>query len=213
MTDTLDALLAGGGKTAKFETIGTTHSGTITDVSVRQATNFDTGKPEFWDDGNAKQQIVVSIQTPERLDADDDGVRAIYINAWGEKLKAFRQAASEAKGKPEPGDFFTATYTGDGEKPQRGYAPKLFKYAIKKASPVDAVLGGATATASTVTAPPPAVPAATPPAAAPVASDERVVKLINAGLDDEDISSALDVPQATVQSIRVQQAALQGATY
>ena len=207
MTDTLDALLAGGGKTAKFETIGTTHSGTITDVSVRQATNFDTGKPEFWDDGNPKQQIVVSIQTPERLDADDDGVRAIYINAWGEKLKAFRQAASEAKGKPEPGDFFTATYTGDGEKPQRGYAPKLFKYAIKKASPVDAVLGGATATASTAAAP------VAQPAAAPVASDERVVKLIAAGLDDDDISSALDVPQATVASIRVQQAALQGATY
>ena len=207
MTDTLDALLAGGGKTAKFETIGTTHSGTITDVSVRQATNFDTGKPEFWDDGNPKQQIVVSIQTPERLDADDDGVRAIYINAWGEKLKAFRQAASEAKGKPEPGDFFTATYTGDGEKPQRGYAPKLFKYAIKKASPVDAVLGGATATASTAAAP------VAQPAAAPVASDERVVKLIAAGLGDDDISSALDVPQATVASIRVQQAALQGATY
>ncbi|OJU44462.1 MAG: hypothetical protein BGN98_13840 [Microbacterium sp. 69-7] len=197
--DTLDALLAGGGKTAKFEKIGDSYTGIVTSAETRQATNFDTGKPEFWDDGNPKKQAVINIQTTERLDEDDDGVRAIYINAWGEKIKALREASRLAKGAPAVGDTFTATYIGDGPKPQKGFAPKLFKYEIVKGSPVDALLGGGAEAKA-----PDAFPAALNDA-----QKAQAAQLIALGLDDAKIATVVDgADPVAIAQLRLQQAAV-----
>lgn len=197
--DTLDALLAGGGKTAKFEKIGDSYTGVVTSAETRQATNFDTGKPEFWDDGNPKKQAVINIQTMERIDEDDDGVRAIYINAWGEKIKALREASRLAKGAPAVGDTFTATYIGDGPKPQKGFAPKLFKYEIVKGSPVDALLGGGAEAKA-----PDAFPAALNDA-----QKAQAAQLIALGLDDAKIATVVDgADPVAIAQFRLQQAAV-----
>ncbi|MBT2484832.1 MULTISPECIES: hypothetical protein [unclassified Microbacterium] len=228
MNESLDDLLAGGGKTAKFETVGTRWSGVVTKAEPRQATNFDTGKPDFWDDGQPKMQAVVSIQTDERIDETDDGVRAIYIKMWGDQKKAFRLAAQAAGGSPKPGDTFTATYIADGEKPQRGFAPKIFKYEIQKASALDAIVNG---TAPAVQQPVAQQPVAQQPVAqqvqqpvaqaAPVqqavnvpqagltAQQEAQVKLlIGKSLEDDAIAAVIDgaTPQA-IQAVRLQLAA------
>ncbi|MFT4258023.1 hypothetical protein [Microbacterium sp.] len=188
MSNTLDDLIAGGGKTAKFEKPGTTWSGVVVKAEPRQATNFDTGKPDHWDDGQPKMQAVVSIQTDLREDETDDGVRAIYIKMWGDQKKAFRLAAQQAGGAPHPGDIFTATYYADGEKPQRGFAPKLFRYEIKKKSALDAALE----------APAPATPQAAGAGADPQL-EERIKVLIGKSLDDEAIAGVIE--GATVQTV------------
>ncbi|WP_217182676.1 hypothetical protein [Streptomyces sp. AC495_CC817] len=203
--ETLDDLLAGGGKTAKFERPGQTWSGVVTKAEPRQATNFDTGKPDFWEDGQPKMQAVVSIQTDLREDETDDGVRAIYIKMWGDQKKAFRLAAQQAGGAPQPGDTFTATYYADGEKPQRGFAPKLFRYEIKKASALDAALGVHAPAAS---APTQAAPAAVAAPAVDPQFEERVRTLIGKSLDDDSIASVIEgaTPDA-VHAIRLRMAA------
>lgn len=140
MTNSIDDLLSGGGKTAKFPVVGTTYQGTVVSAEPRQSTNFDTGKPEFWEDGKPRMQIVIALETAERLDAEDDGVRSVYIKAFGDQRKALQAAAKAAGGSPAKGDFFKVTYVGDGEKPARGYAPKIYAYEIRKANPIDAAL-------------------------------------------------------------------------
>lgn len=136
--DILNDALKGGAKTAKFDQIGRTWSGPLTGIEKRQATNFDTSKPEFWDDGNPKEQYVISIQTDLREDENDDGIRAVYIKDWGDQKKALRAALQAFGGTPSNGDIFTATYYADGEKPQRGFAPKLYKYEFQKVNPLAA---------------------------------------------------------------------------
>lgn len=197
-TATLDDLLTGGGKTAKFEKIGQVWSGPVVKAEPRQATNFDTGKPEFWDDGQPKMQAVVSIQTDLHEDDTDDGVRAIYVKMWGDQKKAFRLAAQQAGGAPAPGDHFTATYYADGEKPQRGFAPKLFRYEIKKGSSLDAALGVTTQNA----------PSSQPSGFASSDQDAQIAVLISKGLTDEQIASVMDgVTVQDAATVRLVQAA------
>lgn len=199
MASTLDDLLTGGGaKSAKFDQPGQSITGTITDVTVRQATEFGTGKPLTWDDGNPREQIVVSIQTNQQDDPDDDGVRAVYVKGWGQPLKAFR-AASQATGKPAKGDTFTATFTGFGQKPaQGGFPPKEFEYVITKADRLDALTGGQ---------PTAAAPAAQAPAALAADAGEespaaKAQKLIGLGLDDAQIQQITGLDPAVIAAIR-----------
>lgn len=217
MMSELDQILAGGGKTAKFETIGTTYSGTVLSAELRQATNFDTGKPEFWDDGKPKMQVVVSIQTNERNDAEDDGARSVYIKAWGDQKRALQAAAKAAGGSPAPGDTFTVRYIADGEKPARGFAPKVYEYKIVKGNSVDAALSDqwatpAQAAVQQVQAQP--VQQAPTQAAQPVqqvpasggASTEQIAKAIDLGLTDEQIAQAIGATAQDIQLVRLQRA-------
>jgi hypothetical protein len=212
---TIDDLLASGGKTAKFESIGTSHTGTVISAEIRQATDPDTNKPEFWDDGNPKQQIVITLQTAERNpgDADDDGIRTVYIKAWGEQKKALQAASREAKGSPAVGDTFTATYVADGEKIKAHYtATKIFKYTIVKGNPLDAALADASPSTPVPVAAPVAAPAAPAVASVPQATitpdqEEQIKKLIALSLTDENIAKAINVPQAAAAGVRLQLAA------
>lgn len=151
MTDFTDLLAGSGGKTFKFETIGDTITGTVTDdASLSQVTDFETGKPDTWDDGQPKMQLRVNVQTQLRDPADphDDGVRSVYVKWWGGQRKALQQALREAGARGiAAGTTFTATYVGDGEAPRRGFsAPKLYRYEVKPpaSAPAD-LLGGSPA--------------------------------------------------------------------
>jgi hypothetical protein len=118
-------MLSGGTPAVKFPTVGTTVSGTVaSDPEVRQATQFGTGEPLFWDDGRPKMEIVLTIVTDARdpeIDGDD-GTRRVFIK--GQMLTAARQAISNAKVKNfAPGGKVTITYARDGKPSKPGYNP------------------------------------------------------------------------------------------
>lgn len=139
--DAIDKALQSGARSAfdKNSQPGTTVSGPITGVQYRQTTDYNTGQPAFFPSGDPKMQIIVSIQTSTREDADDDGVRSVYINAWGNKKKAlldaFRAAgfdrASEALAE---GNVLTATYVEPRPTPQ-GSWEKIYRYEIRRGAP------------------------------------------------------------------------------
>lgn len=180
--------------------IGTSVTGTVLEVVVRQTKSIETGILETWPDGNPKQQAIITLQTADRLDAEDDGRRNIYIKMWGLQKQALIEASKEAKGSPAPGDTFTATYTGVGKKTNPAFsAPKIYKYTIAKGNPLDAVVGGSTEATT---------PASEQFAAGPDAAvTAQIQKLIGVGLDDAKVSQALGVDEASVAAVRLQAAA------
>jgi hypothetical protein len=56
-------MAAGGAPSAKFETPGTSVTGKITDLQVRQQTDVRTREPLNWPNGDPKMQLVVTLQT------------------------------------------------------------------------------------------------------------------------------------------------------
>lgn len=139
--DELDQLTSGGGKSlfTADSVPGETHSGKIVSLDVRQTTDFQTGQPQTWDDGTPKMQLVVSLQTDEHDNVDDDGLRACYIKLWGLQRTSLMDAVRAAGGRKAsdvltPGAVFQATFTGLGESKTRGFsAPKLYAYVITPA--------------------------------------------------------------------------------
>lgn len=204
----LDQILAGGGATAKFEAPGDTHVGEIVDIQIRQVNDYDTGKPSFWDDGNPQEQIVVTIATSEQNDPEDDGHRNVYIKGWGDQLKAFRQAAKTLGRNPRPGDVFTASYIGDGEKKNARFnAPKLFQYEVQAGAAGLSNLTGQDAQASQAApaqAAPPAQAQAAPsaPAQAGPSPQDKAKQLIELGLDDATIATQLGLDTEVVGILR-----------
>jgi hypothetical protein len=135
MTDPNALLMGSGGAWAKFEQPGDKVSGEIVAVEARQATDLD-GNPRAWDNGDPIMEVVVTLQTDERSDGDDDGIRKVSIGGsmkYASKKKATVDAvrAAGAKGL-EAGGTFALAYTGEGEPTKRGYnPPKLFQAAYK----------------------------------------------------------------------------------
>lgn len=136
-TDPNAFLMGSGAPSARFEEPGASVTGRITEEpQVRQQTDFTTGKPLFWDNGDPRMQLVVTLGTDQRDTSipDDDGTRRVYVK--GQMQKAVAQAVRQA-GAPglQVGGTLTVTYTGDGEAKQRGMnPPKLYTAAYTAAA-------------------------------------------------------------------------------
>jgi len=138
MTDNAvnDFLMGSGGRSAAFPEVKALVWGEIVHSEVRQQTDFDSGDLLFWDDGKPRLQLVVSLQTDQREDDEDDGIRKVY--AKGNMLKAIRTAIAKAGARGiANGGRLAIQYIGDGEKPKRGFAAKI--YAAKYEPPVQSV--------------------------------------------------------------------------
>ena len=138
-TDANDWLMSGGGKSAKFEKHGDTVSGFITEhPQIRQQTDFTTGKPKFYDDGNPQTQMVVTLLTEERDDDDDDGIRKVYVK--GQMKFAVQEAVKKAgqRGLAEGGRL-VVKYVGDAEPKSRGMSGAK-QYQARYEAPQMAVL-------------------------------------------------------------------------
>lgn len=166
-TDPNQFLMGGGGKSAKFETPGVTITGTIAaEPEVRQQTEFQTGKLQFWDNGDPMMQLVVKLQTTERDpdDKDDDGIRALYVKGGFKKptmQKAIADAVRAAGVKGlEIGGTLTVTYTGDGPKEGSGFPPKYYSATYAPPSANFLATGEVTTTATAVSPTSTALPAA-----------------------------------------------------
>lgn len=160
-------LMGGGSKAARFDGIGVTVTGVIEEITAKQQTDFTTGEPKFWPNGDAQMQVLVRLATADREDADDDGTRTLYVK--GKSLTAaVRDAVRKAGGKGlEVGGTLTVTYTGDGPQEKRGINPPKL-YAAEYVKPDPAVAANAALGLAEAAAPTPA-PVATPPVAPPVA--------------------------------------------
>lgn len=125
-----NSILMGGGVTsAKFDGIGVSVTGTIEDVTASQQTDFTSGEPKTWPNGDPMMQVVVTLATSQRDPSvtDDDGLRKVYVK--GKSLtNAVRDAVRRAGAKGlEVGGTLTVTYTGDGPQEKRGInPPKLY---------------------------------------------------------------------------------------
>ncbi|WAC65163.1 hypothetical protein OVA14_07115 [Agrococcus sp. SL85] len=204
-----DAIAASGGipsAFAKDDTIGATITGVVESADLRQTTHYETGEPETWQDGNPKQQVVVTLQTDQRDPAlpDDDGKRRVYIKWWGDQKKQLLAAIKAAGvGDLLPGGTFTATFTGLGEAPNpRLNQPKLFTYRYQ-APPT----GLAQAVAEQPQRAAPTAPAApaevwgppTPTADQPDKElQAKVTQMRGLGLADPQIAAALGVDIALI---------------
>jgi hypothetical protein len=131
--DDLDRMLSGGAKGAKFENPGDTVSGIVDDVMIRQATEFGTGKPLTFDNGDPREQIVVVLKVDNHIpeDENDDGFRAVYIKGWGQQRRAFIQATRDG-GKPVQGSRFTASFVRLEPSKAGGFPAKVFEYRIQQ---------------------------------------------------------------------------------
>jgi hypothetical protein len=223
--DSLDEVLSGGGAKSAFtkdSPLGTTVTGTILDANTSQIHDYMTGKPKTWDDGRPQMQIVVRIQTEQRVDADDDGVRGVYIKTWGPWKEALMAAIKGiGKSKPSealvPGYGFTATFSGTKPSSQ-GSDTKLYTYRIEpRASqalddpwaPVQAAAPAqpapVTPQATAVTPQPVPVPPAAP--AAPAAGDpaelaNKARQMIALGLPDAVIAQNTGLSMDIIAAVR-----------
>lgn len=170
-------LLGGGGKSASFENIGDSITGTVVSTEVRQQTDL-SGNPRTWDDGNPIMQLVVKLQTTHREDQDDDGVRAVYVKgskkAGSRSLHDAVATAVRSSGAKSLEEGGTLTVTHDGTEPSstRGFNDRKLYTASYVAPDHAAQAGDFLGTAPAPAAPPvqqyapPAQQGYAPPAAA-----------------------------------------------
>jgi hypothetical protein len=133
MTNPADQfLLGGGGSSAKFEQIGDSVTGVIISTAVQQQTDIATGVPLTWDNGDPRQQLVVTIATSLRDpdNSDDDGVRNLYVKgskkAGTQSMHdAVATAVRQAGGKGlEEGGTLTVTFVGEEPPVTRGMSAR-----------------------------------------------------------------------------------------
>lgn len=179
--------LSGGGTYLKWENPGTTYTGVITDVTLRQARKFESTDLDFWDDGTPKMQVVLQLATAYRdaANPEDDGSRSLSINLWsGQKKSLIAACKAAGVAEPEVGQTFTATHvSGIGNAKN----PRVFEYVLK---------AGPSGIAEQLnTAPAAAAPAA---AANPA---ETAKGLLAAGMSAEEVAAATGLPVTTVQAL------------
>ena len=181
--------LASGGTYLKWEHPGTTYTGIITDVTMRQSRKYESTDLDTWDDGTPKMQVVLTLATDYRDQAqqDDDGTRMISINLWSGQKKALVAACKAAGvGEPQVGQRFTATHvSGIGN----AKAPRVFEYTLT---------AGPTGVAAALDVEPAATPAAPATAANPV---ETAKQLLAAGLSTQEVATASGLPETVVAAL------------
>jgi len=135
-----DILMGGGVASAKFPIIGTKVAGQIVrGPDARQQTDIETGMPLTFASGDPRMQVVVQLQTNDRdpSDADDDGVRGLYIK--GNMLNAIRDAVKKVGAKGlEMGGYLAVEYVADGERKNKAFDPPKLYAAIYAAPSVTA---------------------------------------------------------------------------
>lgn len=153
----------------KFTNPGDTHTGTITEVSdARQATEFGSNEPAFWDREKTrpKMQVAVTLDTTERdpQDTNDTGKRTLWVvedGRSGSILSAIRQAVHQAgAGTIDIGGQLTVAFSGFDPNSKNPANPRK----IYSASYVPPAPAGGMFTNQA-----PAQPAAPAPVAQPVA--------------------------------------------
>lgn len=116
---------------AKFEAIGKRVAGRVVRDAVEvQQRDFESGDPLFWDDGNKRMQLVVTVDTGviDPTIEHDDGERAIYVK--GQMLAAVKAALKKTRSREiREGGFFAVTLVREEPLPKgkRGNPKKIYE--------------------------------------------------------------------------------------
>lgn len=163
----------------KFVSPGDTHTGTIIEVSdARQATEFGSNEPAYWDREKTrpKMQVAVTLDTTERdpQDANDTGKRTLWVvedGRSGSILSAIRQAVHQVgAGTIDIGGQLTVTFSGFDPNSKNPANPrKVYTAAYQAPAPAGGMFTSQAPAqpAPATPAPAPAAPAQPAPAAAP----------------------------------------------
>jgi hypothetical protein len=147
----IDDFLRGGNKVPggfkKDDPVGTVVKGTILELDVRQAIDFDSQKPAVWEDGNPKMNLVITLLTEQRDPAvsDDEGHRRLYAVRPSAMLRAIADAVGE--GQLAIGGTLAVQFTGTAAPKRAGLSgQKLYVAEYRPGTPpaVGDLLGGAT---------------------------------------------------------------------
>jgi hypothetical protein len=142
--DVNDFLMGGGAKAFPFDNLGDMCEGEIVSMTKRQQTSLDSGKPQYWDNGEPKMMVVVVVQTTLSIDDEDDGLRSVYLRGGNfdvasgvghSSAKAVRDAVKRAGAAGiEVGGRLALKWTGLAPK-KGGFSPaKLYSATYKPAS-------------------------------------------------------------------------------
>ena len=206
----------------KFTNPGDTHTGTITEVSdARQATEFGSNEPAFWDREKTrpKMQVAVTLDTAERdpQDANDTGKRTLWVvedGRSGSILSAIRQAVHQVgAGTIDIGGQLTVTFSGFDPNSKNPANPrKVYSASYVPPAPAGGMFTNQAPAQPAAPAAAPAQPVAAPATPAPVpavpdAVRQAVTALIGTGQADEQIAATLagtglPVTAETVATIR-----------
>ena len=177
--------LASGGTYLKWEHPGTTYTGIITDVTMRQSRKYESTELDTWEDNTPKMQVVVTLATDyvDQAHQDDDGTRMISINLWSGQKKAL-VSACKAAGVTEPqvGQRFTATHvSGIGN----AKAPRVFEYTLAT---------GPTGVAAVLDVEP-------DPASAGSTPVDTAKQLLALGMSTQEVATASGLPETVVAAL------------
>lgn len=135
--DELDGLLGTSVPSVRFPEVGTTVEGTILDMTTATQRN-PQGVVQTWDDGSPRKQAILTLQTDEHVDEEDDGRRRLFVKG-ATMPKAFREAVRAARVPgPRPGGRVRVTYASDGEARSGLNPPKVFEVSYTPPSSQDA---------------------------------------------------------------------------
>jgi hypothetical protein len=142
--DANDFLFGGGAKAFPFDNVGDTVTAVIVAMEKRQQTDMQTGKPAFWDDGNPKLMLMVTLQTDLSDGEDDDGMRSVYLRGGNHvavsgkgtsSQLAVKDAVRRSGGKIESGGTLSLQFSGIGKQANKGFnPPKLYVASYKSPS-------------------------------------------------------------------------------
>lgn len=139
--DELDQAFQGSGRSifSKDTPPGTTITGTITDAAMKQVTKFGSTEPDYFQSGDPKMQVILTLKTDLHDDVDDDGTRAAYIKLWGSQKAALAKAietagCSKASQILIPGTIFKATFHGKETRSSKNgsFTENVYSYQLQK---------------------------------------------------------------------------------
>lgn len=200
----LDQAFQGSGRSifSKDTPPGTTITGTITDAAMKQVTKFGSTEPAYFQSGDPKMQVILTLKTDLHDDVDDDGTRAAYIKLWGSQKAALAKAietagCAKASQILIPGTIFKATFHGKENRASKNgsFTENVYSYQLQKGAPVgiDQAIAQPAAPAAQVAAAAPATQAAP---AAPVTQAAPAAPVAQATPAQQAIQAAQQANQA-----------------
>jgi hypothetical protein len=137
-------LMGGGGRSAKFANVGDVVEGTIAaPPTLRQQTDIKTKELKYWKNGDPIMQLVVQLQTDQRDDADDDGIRNLYVSGGFKRASLQKAVADAVRAAKAPGlavgGRLAVKFTGEEPPVERGMDPAKL-YQAKYTPPTDSFL-------------------------------------------------------------------------
>lgn len=198
------SLFESSNKGLKFETPGTSHTGTVKAAPrERQQTKFGSQEPDFWPNGDPKMQILVDLQTDRREDPNDDGTRTLYVASKNMKKAIGDAIRTSGASDLLPGGVLTLQYVGNDPASANPANPAKL-YAASYTPPVSGFVQqpAAAAPAPQPVQAPAAVPSAPQPTQAPFVAPAAAAPPAH-GLNEQQVAQlqqlrAAQIPEATI---------------